>query len=322
MPFASTRNDPIECAQMIGLVVGAWLVMQVQGVGSCPAPGEVEGTLAPLLPLGFAANSADLATLAEEADGTLSVSLTRPDGKTVASRRLPRAATCGEQAQTVAVALAVWEAQIHPEISLRLDRLASPTSASPASPSTTEGNLVLERAGRNGPPARVSWGVGAAVLGAWQPGSFAPGGRLDALLGATGGAWRARLSVAGLGTQSESLPPGQARWWRLYFALGADYALPLGRRWDLALGAAGVFGVANVEGAGFTADRTTRTTDWGVEAMLRIDLRLGAIRPWLGLAIVTWLRRQTLDVTGTTASLVLPRAEPMIALGTDFYWQP
>jgi len=37
---------------------------------------------------------------------------------------------------------------------------------------------------------------------------------------------------------------------------------------------------------------------------------------------VTWLRQQTLEVTGTAASLVLPRAEPMIALGTDFYWQP
>ena len=56
--------------------------------------------------------------------------------------------------------------------------------------------------------------------------------------------------------------------------------------------------------------------------MLRVNLRLGAVRPWMGLAIVTWLRRQTLEVTGTDSSLVLPRAEPMIALGTDFYRQP
>ena len=42
----------------------------------------------------------------------------------------------------------------------------------------------------------------------------------------------------------------------------------------------------------------------------------------MGLAVVTWLRQQTLEVTGTAASLVLPRAEPMLALGTDFYWQP
>jgi hypothetical protein len=122
----------------------------------------------------------------------------------------------------------------------------------------------------------------------------------------------------GLGTHTESLPPGEAHWWRLYFALGVDYAVPLGRRWDLALGAAGVFGIATVEGTGYTSDRTTRTTDLGIESMLRARLRLGEVRPWLGLALVTWLRGQTLDVTGTGASLALPVAEPMLALGIDF----
>ncbi len=83
-----------------------------------------------------------------------------------------------------------------------------------------------------------------------------------------------------------------------------------------------MLGLATVEGVGYTTDRTARTTDVGVESMLRVEVRLGAVRPWLGLAVVAWLREQTLDVTGAAASLVLPRAEPMIALGTDFYWQP
>ena len=308
---------------MVSLFVAGWLAMQIQGAGSCPSPAEVEEKLAPLLPVGFASGSTDLAAVAEEADGSVSVSLARPDGKTVARRRLPRAATCSEQAQTVAVALAVWEAQIHPEISLRLDRLAaSPTPSSTAFPRAAGGDLAIQRAAGNPPARPLELGVGAAAIGAWQPGSVAPGARLDAVLGTAGGAWRARLSVVGLGTHSESLAPGQARWWRLYFALGADYAFPLSRRWDLALGAGGVLGVATVEGASFTADRTTRTTDVGVELMLRADLRLGAVRPWLGLAVVTWLRQQTLEVIGTTGSLVLPRAEPMIALGTDFFWDP
>lgn len=308
---------------MIGLVVASWLAMQVQGVGGCPSPGEVQEKLTPLLPVDFASGSTDLAAIAEEADGTLSVSLARPDGKTVAHRRLPRAATCSEQAQTVAVALAVWEAQIHPEISLRLDRLAaSATPSTTASPRAADTDLVIRRAGGNAPSRSLDLGVGVAAMGAWQPGSVAPGARLDATLGTTNGAWRARLSVVGVATHSESFPPGQARWQRLYFALGADHAFPLSQRWDLALGAAGVLGVASVEGAGYTTDRTTQTTDLGVEAVLRVDLRLGAVRPWAGLALVTWLRRQTLDVTGTAASLSLPRAEPMLALGTNFYWQP
>src|SRR3954447_21111094 len=133
---------------MIGVVMASWLAMQIQGTGSCPSPGEGQEKLTPLLPAEFASGSTDLAGLGEEADGTLSVSLARTDGRIVARRRLPRAATCSEQAQTVAVALAVWEAQIHPEISLRLDRLtASATPSTAASPPVTERDLVLQRAG-------------------------------------------------------------------------------------------------------------------------------------------------------------------------------
>jgi hypothetical protein len=308
---------------MIGLVIASWLAMQVQGAGRCPSPGEVEEKLAPLLPVGFASSSTDLATITEQADGTLSVSLARPDGKPVAGRRLPRAANCSEQAQTVAVALAVWEAQIHPEVSLRLDRLAAPPMpSSTAFPPAVDRDLVIQRTAENAPARPLDLVLGAAAMGAWQPGSIAPGARLDATLGRRSGSWRARFSVAGVGAHSETLSPGQARWWRLYFALGADYEFSLGRRWGLALGLAGVFGVASVEGVGYTTDRTTRTTDLGVESMLRAEVRLGAIRPWIGLAVVTWLREQTLDVTGAAASLVLPRAEPMLALGTSFYWQP
>ena len=88
---------------MVSLVVAGWLAMQIQGAGSCPSPGEVEEKLGPLLPVGFAPGSTDLAAVVQEADGSLSISLARPDGKTVARRRLPRAATCSEQAETVAV---------------------------------------------------------------------------------------------------------------------------------------------------------------------------------------------------------------------------
>jgi hypothetical protein len=128
--------------------------------------------------------------------------------------------------------------------------------------------------------------------------------------------------VAGLGKHTLDLAPGQAGWWRLYLALGADYALPLGRGWEVAFGAAGVLGTAAVAGSGYSTDRATRSTDLGAEALLRVNLRLGAVSPWLGLALVTWLRRQTLEVTGLATSLALPRAEPMLVLGTDLSWQP
>ena len=55
--------------------------------------------------------------------------------------------------------------------------------------------------------------------------------------------------------------------------------------------------------------------------MLRLELALGSFRPWLGAALVTWLRRQTVEVTGDAASAALPRLEPLIALGADFSWR-
>ena len=113
-------------------------------------------------------------------------------------------------------------------------------------------------------------------------------------------------------------PAGGALTWRL----GADYVLPVGRRWQLALGAAGVVGRHDRHGSGFSIDRTTRSADLGVETMVRVELRLGTVRPWLGVGLLTWLRRQTLEVTGEATSAALPRVEPWLALGADFCWRP
>jgi hypothetical protein len=302
---------------MSGLFVVLWLTMQIQGAGSCPAASEVEARLGPLLPPDFADGSSDRAIIAEGADGALSVSLARPDGKVVDHRRLPPAASCDEQAETVAVTLAVWEAQIHPEISLRLDRLAARSRLPPAAPSV---DLAVGRPIEPNlhPTKATTWAVGAGFVDSWQSGSLASGGRLDAMLGAVGRPWRWHLSAVGLAPHALGLGPGQASWWRLNLALGADYALPFGRRWALALGAAGVLGVVFADGSGYSTDRTTTSTDLGVEAMLRVELRLRTLRPWLGLALVTWLRRQTLEVTGVATSVVIPRAEPLIAVGMDF----
>src|SRR5690348_8668873 len=91
------------------------VAMRIQAPGTCPASADVERQLAPLLPAGIMAGVPDIAALEENADGTLTLSLAQFDRGAITRRRLPRANTCQEQAQTVAVALAVWEAQIHPD---------------------------------------------------------------------------------------------------------------------------------------------------------------------------------------------------------------
>lgn len=312
-------------------VGGAWIAllvaMQIQAPGRCPAAADVERQLAPLLPPGFESGVFDVAALQENGDGSLTLSLARFDRGTITRKRLPPAPSCGEQAETVAVALAVWEAQIHPAISLRLDRsLAAPApvlSAMSRPPAATTALRSLE------PRRSVTTvtAIGAGLAGAWQPGSLAPGGRVDATLGFRdqGGErpWRLRLSVAGLGVHTLELPPGRARWWRAYLAPGADYALQLGSRWALVAGAGGVLGMMHVAGSGYRVDHGTLSADLGVELLARVEWRRPGIRPWLGLAAVAWLRRQRLDVAGAEGSpAALARAEPLAMLGADFCWGP
>ncbi len=304
---------------MSGLVVSLWLAMQIDVAGSCPSAPDIEGRLAVLLPPGFAVDSTDRAVVTDDSGG-LKVALARRDGRTAAHRHLPRSGTCAEQAEAVAVTLAVWETQIHSGVSLRLDRLALPSA--PASVPHANPELTLARSPEPPRAHAFAAAVGAGVLGSWQPDSVAPGGVVDATLGHAESSWRARLAVAGLGTHTLSLAPGEASWWRAYVALGADRVLPVSHRWRVALGAAGVVGALTASGAGFSTDRTTRSLDLGAEAVVRAEWQLASIRPWIGVALMTWIRRQTVEITGEAASAVLPRFEPMLALGGDFCWRP
>jgi hypothetical protein len=211
----------------------------------------------------------------------------------------------------VAVALAAWEARIHPDISLRLDHL-SPVS---------DPNILVARSSF-GPPAggvtHVS--LGASVAGDWQRGSIAPAGRIDLTFSRWERPWRGRLSLVGLGKHTTDVSSGQASWWRIYGAIGADAVLRFGPFWDVVVGAAGVLGQASIVGSGFPLNRRTRSADLGGEGVLRVQRRVARITPWLGLTAVVWLRRQGIEVTGSDMSFALPRVEPMVALGADFHW--
>src|SRR4051812_25393231 len=119
-------------------LVSLLLGIEIHGSGDCPGAAAVERRLGPLLGAEAAAGTSDVATLRRGADGGLAVSLADGAGNPLGDRRFPRAGSCDDQAETVAVTLAIWEAQIHPEISLRLDRLspAAPRLA-PQSDATT-----------------------------------------------------------------------------------------------------------------------------------------------------------------------------------------
>jgi hypothetical protein len=297
---------------MSGLAAALLVAMKIQAAGSCPVAADVERHIAPLLSAESEWMAPDVARIDEEADGDLTISLNSADGTPVAQRHLPRASSCAEQAETVAVALAAWEARVHPDIPLRLDHLA-PASAP---------NLLVARTNVGPPAADVAHlSLGGSVAGDWQRGSIAPGGRIDLSFSRWERPWRGRVSLSALGKHMIDVSSGQAFWWRIYGSLGADYLLRLGPLWDAMIGAAGVLGQASIGGSGFPVNRHTRSADLGGEGVLRVQRRVGRITPWLGLTVVFWLRRQGIEVTGSSdGSLALPRAEPLVALGADFHW--
>jgi hypothetical protein len=305
---------------MGGLLVTLLAAMEIHAAGGCPGAAEIERQLTPLLGPGPEAHTSDVATIERGPDGALTVALHDAQGASIEERRLPPAGSCRDQAETVAVTLAIWEAQIHPEISLRLDRLSAGAAAAPAIVARVEVSATP-------PPARAAaatLALGAAVAGDWQQGAAAPAGRLELSAARKGevddSRWRARLAVVGVGRHTLALPPGRATWARAFVALGVERALARGRRWSFGVGASAVGGIAVISGAGYAVDRGTTSLDFGGEASARVAFSAGRVHPWLGVSVVGWARRQQLELQGVVSSSALPRWEPMAALGADLFW--
>jgi hypothetical protein len=299
-----------------GLLATLLVALEVHASGDCPAASDVERHLGPLL--GDGAAVSDVATLTAGADGAVSVSLADAGGQAIGDRNLPRARTCSEQAKTVAVMLAVWEAQLHPEISLRLDRLTpEPPPPRPRPPEV----LTWQTSAPYIPWQRHERSVGIAAVGDYQSGGLAPGARLELARQGQDSRWRARLAVTAVGRHTIAVPPGRAAWWRAFVQLGGDYEIARGRRWAFVLGAGAVGGVVSISGDGFAENHSTRSVDVGGEARARLEWRPDRhVRPWLGAQAAGWLRSQALDLQGAPSSAALPRVEPMAALGADFVW--
>ena len=288
-------------------VLLAALALEIHTTGACPAAADVERQLGPLL--GEGAARRDVATIEAGADGAVSLTLADASGQPIGARALPRARSCDDQAKAIAVTLAVLEAELHPQVSLGLDRLAPeplPAAVAVARPAPA-------------PPAR-ELAVGAAASVDRQAGSWAPGARLELALGTVGARWRARIAAAAVGRHELDVAPGQASWWRGFVQLGADVDVARGHRAAFTLGAGALGGVVSIAGAGFTVDRSTRSFDLGAEARARFSVRAGRARLWLGAAIEGWARRQSLDLNGASSGAVLPRVAPVAAAGAEIFW--
>lgn len=291
--------------------------MEIHAPGACPSSAAIGRQLTPLLGEGELAGLADVARLVRAPDGALVLELADPEGKSLGERRFPRR-SCQDEAETVAVTLAIWEAQIHPEISLRLDRLAPAVRAPAAEAPLTASSATEPLNARASLP--LSWSLGVAAVADRQAGEWVPGGRIELGVGPQARRWRVRVALLGTARHRNALLTGQARWWRAAAAAGVAVDLIEARHAAVELGGAGLLGLVVASGLGFGSDESSRSLDFGAEAWLRGRWKAGRVSLWGGPALVGWARRQALDVAGETTSTALPHLAVTLAFGLDFVW--
>lgn len=313
----------------LGLLAG---LVEVDGGGDCPAADRVAERLDALLPQAAVEGGRDRATLAQRS-GELEVTLRGPRGDVLAQRRIPAKAPCGELAAAAAVMIAVWEAELHPGLTLRWPEGAGPTAPSssapvavpapPAPPAPPVAPLVEPPAAPPGPARTLRYELAlAALLSVTEGGArgVTGGAQIEGSIGASAGGGSAlggpaaRLALAVTGPRALSLGDGEVTWMRAWLALGGAWRFTPPRLL-VDLHAEALLALLDVGGQGFAVTRGELDVDPGLGGGVRAGYPLG---PWLlfvDLSAAGWLRTQRAAVAGLGDTATLPRWELLLGLG-------
>lgn len=286
--------------------------MTVQGAAVCPRPDEVARALDPLLaPSDRDAIDAS-AELVPQGPSVL-LRLARSDGTVLFEKQLAAESSCAATAETAAVVLAAWAAQLHADLSYafetpaRVDRPAQP----PQSP------MVAAQPA----PAVRPWAgtVGAGVFASFQPSTFAPAVAIDVRVRRESSPWGGKLGFVGTGAHQLSLAPGNATWRRISASIGllrhqAWRRLSINE--EIALNPA----LLLVGGSDYTQAHSTQTWDFGAAAAVRLGLAWGRLEPWVEVGATGWLRSQVIEVTGIAQNKTLPGFEAQAGAGIAVHW--
>jgi hypothetical protein len=296
--------------------------LDVRGTTSCPTPAAVSERLRPLLP-----GAADLAAGAwlqldevprpegDAAGREIEIRLQRaPADAPLAARRVSASAACDDTAEEIAVIVATWVARYAAAPPAALALAEPPPPAPPPAPPAP---AVVVRAAAT-PPAEAQgvWlGVGAGVVAA-AAGTAAPFVAAEARVRLRGARLGLGLLVGTVEQRSLALGSGSAAWTRNLASPGADWTLGTPAAFaQLGLGA--LVGVAQLEGRGFSQNRTSTSLDVGALPWVRVGARLAAapITLWLGAGAMVWLRTQHVEVGGVGSDGTLPAVDALVGGG-------
>lgn len=287
VPSQDSRNQytaRMVPASLLSAILFAWLPIRVEA-GACPSSQAIEqrlaGTLSSPAPLG----PPDVAQVFRQAD-LLQIQLVSPDAALIAERTLPYAGTCAELADMVAVILATWESDVHPEFA---------RSAAEPVTGTAAGTVVIA-------PQPVS-SLASARSSRFDLGAGAGVSLADSLTfaGIVAGTWiprgeglGVRLWGGGETYHIVSMGTHDARWRRWMVGAGVDWR-KVGRVAMLDVHGGLALGLLQASGVGF--DQNPSASSAGLVVALGVRASVWASRRWEVNADLTGcssLRRQFL----------------------------
>jgi len=295
----------------------AWLwtaAITVQGESVCPRPDEVVGALDQLRSPGDHGAIDGRAELVP--DGPfVRLRLLRPDGTLLSEKQLAAELSCAAMAETVAVVLAAWAAQLQADMPYAFETpFRAEKQGNPEQP------VVAAELPPPAPAARPWNGtVGAGLFASFQPVTFAPALAIDVRARRADGSWGGKLALFGTGAHVQALDPGSATWRRI----GASAGILHHQSWrslSLDEGVDLVPALLFVRGRNYTEGHSTQTWDLGATAGVRLGLALGRAEPWIEVGATGWLRSQVIEVTGIEQQRTLPRFEAQAGAGIAVHW--
>jgi hypothetical protein len=289
-------------AALLGAVGVAALPVQVESA-TCPSGHEVEQALASMLPSISEAIRPDVARVLRR-DNQLQIELVSPDAAVIAERQLDNNGSCAELAELIAVVIASWESDVHPEFTRphAAPRPAAPLEIAPP-PAPSPAAFYEVAAG-----ASLSWDGSPALAGilmmGWVPRGAGPGLRLSATVEST---------------RTLDLGADQAATWRRYMGSAEfDWRLPR-NAWALDFhGGLALSGLA-ASGTGFSQNHSDYSFSPGGAAGVRFSRRIMRHASlWLDLAAYYWPRKQILYGQPNASSQEIPQYQGLASIGLAF----
>jgi hypothetical protein len=271
---------------------------------NCPSGRDIEPALASMLPPMPEGRLPDVARVVHQGD-RLQIELINADAAVIAERWFDQTGTCADRAALVAVVIASWESDVHPEFARpHAEPIPAAAVAAPAANQDDRGTVPVDQ----------SFDLAAGPTLSLAD-SLAVGGSIAATWVARGTGLGANLSAAGETARTLNLAGAQANWRRWAIATDADWRLASGRA-TLDIHGGLALGLLSANGARFDRNRSTLSFAPGARAGARLSWWLTRnIAVCLDVAGIYWLRQQIVYAQPVPAQQDVPRFQGVAMLG-------